>query len=457
MPIRQKLTLTIVVIIATILLAFSIVLYLKAEKTRSKEFNTLLKKEAITKANLFFNAQVDSKTLQDIYYSNRQTLNEVEVAIYDDSYVLLYHDAVDIDFVKETQEMLDEIARSKKIYFNQEDWQVVGLIYPFKDKEYIITAAAFDEYGFNKLLDLRNNIILFYFFTLFIIYFSARYLTRIAFKPIREFANNAKLISANSLHLRLLESGNNDELDELAKTFNQTLERLEASFESQKSFVHNISHELRTPLTALITELEIAKRKNQTTSEYQNIVNNIYTDAKKIVKLANILLDMAKVDYDPSQINKKLLRIDEVLIDAWQELSKANTGYIVELNYIKESENDKQLTVFGNEYLLKIAFLNIMENACKFSESKKCIVNIDFEEQKVHIFFIDEGIGIPKDEIEKLFTPFYRATNATNTFGNGIGLALTKKIISLHTGQIEINSKQNVGTTIQISIPTHNL
>ncbi len=155
MKIHTRLTLLFTLITATILLAFAFVIYHVDTVNREKEFYSLLKKEAITKANLILNARVEPEILQDIYRSNRQILNEVEVAIYDTEFNLLYHDAMDIDFVKETQEMIDEIILKQEIEFYQEDWQVVGLLYPFQGSIYIVTAAAYDQYGFNKLNSLR--------------------------------------------------------------------------------------------------------------------------------------------------------------------------------------------------------------------------------------------------------------------------------------------------------------
>ena len=100
MKTRTRLAILFTLITATILLTFAVVIYYSTQESREREFYTLLKKEAITKANLFFNAKVNPKTLQDIYRSNRQVLNEVEVAIYNRDFTLLYDDAVDIDFVK---------------------------------------------------------------------------------------------------------------------------------------------------------------------------------------------------------------------------------------------------------------------------------------------------------------------------------------------------------------------
>ncbi|HLS29993.1 MAG TPA: HAMP domain-containing protein, partial [Flavobacteriaceae bacterium] len=237
MKIKDQLTLLFSIITATILFLFAIIIYYSAKKDREQEFYALLKKEAITKANLFFNASVDSKTLQDIYLNNRKILNEVEVAIYDPSFNLLYHDAVDIDYVKETKQMIDEIYQKGEIHFYQDHWQVVGLRYTFQGKTYIATATAIDQYGYNKLDSLFKTIIIVLIISILVIYITGRYFSKKAFKPVKEMTEKAAAISATNLDLRLSANGNKDELSELANTFNQMLSRLESSFDAQKHFV----------------------------------------------------------------------------------------------------------------------------------------------------------------------------------------------------------------------------
>jgi two-component system sensor histidine kinase ArlS len=273
MKIRTRLTILFTVITATILLAFASVIYFSAKKNREKEFYSILKKEAITKANLFFNAKVDAQTLQDIYRNNREILNEVEVAIYDTGFNLLYHDAVDIDYVKETPEMINEIFQKGEIQFYQQDWQVIGLRYEYKNKNYIITATAIDQYGYNKLNSLLKNSIVVFIISIIFIYIAGLYFSKKAFDPVKDMIEKAKVISATNLDLRLNSNGSKDELAELANTFNEMLNRLENSFDAQKHFVSNISHELRTPLAAIITELELSTNKEKSVAEYKSTIN----------------------------------------------------------------------------------------------------------------------------------------------------------------------------------------
>lgn len=457
MKTRTRLTILFTLITAAILLAFASVIYISAKENREKEFYSLLKKEALTKANLFFNAKVETQTLQDIYKNNRQILNEVEVAIYDSSFNLLYHDAVDIDYVKETPEMINEIYQKREKQFYQEDWQVIGLRYEFENKNYIITATAIDQYGYNKLDSLLKDSIVVFVISILFIYVAGRFFSKRAFDPVKEMTEKAKVISATNLDLRLNSNGSKDELSELANTFNEMLSRLENSFDAQKHFVSNISHELRTPLAAIITELELSTNKEKNITEYKSTIQNALGDAKKIVRLSNSLLDLAKASYDPTEISFKQIRIDEILLDARQQVQQVNPDYKIDIVFDPEffrDENDSQITVNGNEYLLKVAFANLFENGCKFSKDKQSNLSIGCEKEKIQLRFSDKGIGISEDDLKNIFTPFYRGENKKLADGNGIGLSLTQKIIHLHKGSISVQSEQQQGTTFTVELQT---
>lgn len=452
MKIRTRLTLLFTLTTATILLIFAAIILISANKNREKEFYALLKKEAVTKANLFFNAKVNSKTLQDIYRNNRATLNEVEVAIYTSSFQLLYHDAVDIDVVKETKSMIDEIEQKNEIQFYQNDWQVIGMKYKFQGKEYVVTAAAYDGFGYIKLHNLLETCIIVFIISIVLLYIAGRFFSKKAFEPIVRMTDKAKTISATNLDLRLYTNESTDEISELATTFNKMLNRLENSFDSQKQFVSNISHELRTPLSAIITELELSTNKERNNEEYKIAILNTLQDAKKLAKLSNGLLDFAKANYDPSEIAFKQVRVDEILIDARQQVQRSNANYTITIHFEDDFEDDDQITINGNEYLLKVAFVNLFENGCKFSENKQSKVLVSLKKEKIILQFIDNGIGILEEDLKLIFKPFYRGLNKIYADGNGIGLSLTQKIIFLHQGNITVTSDKKSGTIFTVEL-----
>lgn len=453
MKIRAKLTFLYAVLTVTILLFFAAIVYYSASKSRESEFFTLLEREAVTKGNLYLNAQVETKTLQDIYNNNREMLNEVEVAIYNAQYELLYHDAVELDFVKETPQMLNSILEAGHLRFYQEDWQVVGLRYDHNGGTFLITAAAYDLYGYNKLDSLFKTILIVAGCSLLLIFFAGKYFSDQAFKPVRDMTAKMKLISATNLGLRINHPQKKDELSSLSETFDGMLDRLEKSFESQKQFVSFISHEIRTPLSAIIAELELSKEKNLDPVHFEEMVDRTLLDARRLVRLSNSLLDLAKASLDPSEITFKPIRVDELLMEVIQQLKHYEPGYQVTLAYQNEPEEENELMVSGNSYLLSVAFLNLMENGCKFSRDQKSQVGLIASNGQLTVTFSDKGIGIAPQDLKHIFQPFFRGTNSRKVDGNGIGLTLTKKIIELHKGSISVQSEVGKGTTFVFTLP----
>jgi len=455
MKIRTKISLLFIFLSVIILFAFASLIYLSAKRDREVQFFARLKKEAVTKANLFFDANVNAQTLQRIYKNNRQTISEVEVAIYDSSFHLIYHDASELDFVKETKEMMHTVFQRGEVQMQKNNWDIIGIKYRYKGKQYLVTAAAYDQFGFIKLQTLFESSVAFFVLSAIMIYIIAYFFALHILDPIRAMTDKAKQISGSNLDLRLVSGLDKDELTELADTFNQMLNRLENSFDAQKSFVSNISHELRTPLAAIVAELELSTSKERSLAEYKSAVENALNDAKKMVRLSNSLLDFAKASYDPTEISFRSIRIDELMLDACLLIQKSHPDYKIDIHFEEDFEDDEQISVNANEYLLKTAFVNIMENGCKFSTDKRVLVSIFFEKSGILISFQDHGIGISEKDLEKLFTPFYRGENKMHSEGNGIGLSLTKRIVELHGGSITVKSVKSQGSTFTISLPYH--
>ncbi len=453
MTIRNKLTLLLTTILAVLLLAFISFIYFSFSENREDEYYRILRHTAITKANLLLDAKVAPQVLQLIYHHAENTLFQEEVAIYDTAFNLLYHDGAEIDKVKETRQMIAEIVQKKEIKFYQGTVQVVGFLFLHNNKEYVLTGAAADEYGYLKMLNLRFTLFIAFSIAIVFIFLSSRLIANKALKPVADMIVKVKDITATNLDLRINTGNSKDEISELAITFNAMLDRLEKSFDAQQDFVSNISHELRTPLTAMMAELQLTYNNQGSNEAYKQSISHAIGDAKKIVRLSNSLLDLAKANYDPSAITFKQVRLDEILLDARQYVKHNYSDYKVNILFEKEIEDDDFISIRGNEYLLKVAFSNLIENGCKFSESKEVAVAITYYKDKTILRFQDFGIGMGENEILKIFAAFYRGENKKYAGGNGIGLSLAKKIIDLHKGTIDVISKINEGSTFTVEFP----
>ena len=453
MKIRTALTLKNTCVTAVFFVISIFMIYLTCEHIRSRTFFHDLKKEAITKAHLFLDNQVDAKTMQSIYLNNRKFINEVEVAVYSEDFKMLYHDAIQSDIVKETNNMLTDILNREIIEFNEDKYQVVGLLYKFKGVNYIVTAAAYDGYGYNNLNELKRALFILFFVGIIVLYWVGYILARVSLRPIKNIVKEAETISASNMDNRLSIENKKDELGELGMTINSLLERLQTSFQSQKMFVSNVSHELRTPLASLIVELELALQKQRTDEQYRQAIENVLNDAKRMTKLIDGLLNLAKADYQKEQLVMTEIRLDELMLDVRELILKSHPDYHIDLLFGEDaSDDDSMITVKGNSYLLNIAFYNLIENNCKYSDNKSSFVQISFWEGTTIIRLSDSGKGLTEQDKDNLFTLFYRGGQHEGIEGYGIGMALTQKIIHLHNGKISVQSELGKGTTFIVEL-----
>jgi len=221
----------------------------------------------------------------------------------------------------------------------------------------------------------------------------------------------------------------------------------------QKSFIANASHELRTPLTAVNGQLEVLMMKDRSTEEYRSELVSVQDDIRSLIFLANRLLLIARTSAEgPGNMTKKI-QVDEIAWQSRDEMTRFNNKYRINISVDESVTDSDRLTIKGDEYLIKTALSNIMDNACKYSPDNTVNINIRNSGRWIELLFEDNGIGIPAEEIKKIFEPFYRASNALSIRGSGIGLQLVRQIIRNHNGEIDISSVVNKGTTVTIRLP----
>jgi len=310
----------------------------------------------------------------------------------------------------------------------------------------VLEQLLFPKEGYDMLRILNIKLLAIWVLSFIILFIIGYFMARNALKPVSKIVKQVEEIAVSSLSKRVEIDNREDEIGELATTFNNTLDRIEKSFESQRMFLSNVSHELRTPMAALIAELELSLYKERSNEDYKKVVENALTDARKIEKLSNGLMDLARASYHTDQIKMIPVRLDEILLDASAMLMKAHGDYNVDLIFGDDTDDDRMVTINGNEYLLRTAFVNLMENNCKFSNNHSSTVYISFAYNKVIVCFSDTGIGISQEDLEQIFKPFFRGENRHFSSGNGIGMALVERIVKLHGGTISVSSQQGEGT-----------
>ena len=272
-------------------------------------------------------------------------------------------------------------------------------------------------------------------------------------KPVRVITERVKEISSTNLHLRLNSGRGKDEIEELSQTFNNMLDRLETSFESQNNFVSNASHELSTPLTAIIGEAELTLNRPRTLEQYVKSTQIILNEAERLRNITTTLLNLAQTGFNGKKQNWEPLRADELVWSVKKSVDNINPQNQVFFDTSHLPEEVKKLSTLGNMQLLILALSNVVLNACKYSNNQPVTIGVAATDERILIVIRDKGIGIPEPEIPYVFDPFFRASNVQHLKGYGIGLPLSRNIIRMHGGDIVVNSREGEGTIIHISLP----
>jgi signal transduction histidine kinase len=231
------------------------------------------------------------------------------------------------------------------------------------------------------------------------------------------------------------------------------LNRLQESFELQRRFISNASHELSTPLTSISSQLEVSLQREREAAEYRKVMQSIYQDVQHMGKLTQTLLEFAKASGNTGGLEINLVRLDEIILRLPAEVMKVNPGFSVRIEFEALPEEEEQLLVFGNETLLLTAIKNIVQNACKYSSDHVARVYLKAGNRDLEVRIADRGTGIPSDELENIFQPFYRVDETRTAGGFGLGLSLAERIIKIHKGTIRVTSEPGSGTEFTITFP----
>jgi signal transduction histidine kinase len=453
MTIRTTLTIHFSVLVASILLVFSLAIYFFYAQYRESEFYDRLREKALTTVHLLEDVSgINVELLRSIDRNDLTALYKEEVTIYDAANRTIY-DSGNEPFPV-TPDFLQQVREGEEVHLREGQVEVLAVRYRDKRNQVLtIVAYAVDRYGWSKLKRLGYILAGGWVSSVLMTLLAGRYFAGKALRPVSSIVRQVKGISASNINDRLQTRNNQDELTQLAQTFNDMLARLEEAFMLQKSFVAHASHELRTPLAVITSQIEVARLHDRSSAEYQAILDSVLEEVKSMNELSNGLLEMARVNADAATIPLEAVRADELLWQARTELLKKRADYGVDIDFEELPEGEEDLVVRGNALLLKRAFLNVMENGCKYSRERRVSVVIHARGPLLAISFRDRGTGIAPQDLPHVFKPFYRSGINGDIAGHGIGLPLTYRIVQLHGGNIRIDSTVGQGTTVRISLP----
>jgi len=384
--------------------------------------------------------------------------------------------------------LLEDISKSEEdVYFRIVDYNketvaqsnmLEGMDLPLKDgnleinkgkKTYFLRTVTISKYGYlNGYLQVVKDVTIEYsVLNRLLIFLSISsiggglvallvgfFITKKSMKPVKEMSKTARKISGSDLSKRLEVTNTNDELAELAETFNSMLDRLEKAFKKQEQFVSDASHELRTPISIIKGYINILDRWGKEDKEIkEEAVESIKSEIQSMNDLIESLLFLARGDLAEIEPSYERFYFNNVV----EEIIKENKILDKDINY-KYIEKDR-VEIYADKLLIKQLLRIFIENSRKYTgDGGNIVIESEEIENNIKITIKDDGKGISKKDIPHIFDRFYKIdkSRSDEKGSSGLGLSIAMKIVELHNGDIDVESEVGEGTKITIFIPLEN-
>jgi len=446
MKTKQKLILQFSLLFAALLIVVMTAIYYLVCQDVDNSFYKRLEDRAYTLGHTYLAFDnFTTEEYQEVLKKYPRTLPTEQIRIYDMEYKPKFIKEEGLVYNRST---INEIIQKGILQFKRDGIPAVGIFYKDNSGDFVVIASAENIYGKQALQEVLYAMVLSFVLAIAITIILGNVFAGWILSPINSIINHMRFVEASKLNERLpLRHIKDDEIETLKETINQVFERLQQTFETQKSFISNASHELKTPIAVIMGNAEITLRKARTEAEYIEVLQEIVTNCNTIDDLIHNLLDLAQVDFQMLKTQDFLF--EDFYWDSIHEILNDKMPISAALD-IEAPDGLGNIYVNGNPNLLKIAIGNIIQNAAKFSDYKEIAIRLVVRKSTIEIEIRDQGIGIDQDDINKILTPFYRAKNAIAAQGYGLGLSMAQKIIQLHKGQLHITSELHKGTVMTV-------
>lgn len=338
---------------------------------------------------------------------------------------------------------IDKETITDKVFYREDKMLLEDGVYE------LVVIKDLSIFSFLNTVTLVNLVIV-SILGVFISYMIGNYMAKESFTPIIEMTKSASKIGAKNIHDRIVEPEVDDELKELAVTFNALLERLDDAYMKQTRFVADASHELRTPITVIKGYADMLDRWGKKDSEVlEESIASIKNEVANMSTLVENLLFIARSDKYDEKLEKEKYDIYDLLTEIIREYKLSYKDRRFELY-------GSSLTVCQNKRLIKQLFRIFIDNSIKFTKKEDPIrLYLENNKESFSVLVEDKGEGIPEEDLDKIFLRFYTVdkSRTKGKSGSGLGLSIAKSIVDSHNGIINIKSKLDVGTIVKIEFP----
>ncbi len=432
-------------------IAFIFIFFLFSEK-REEEFQMRQKDKITTTLKLLAQIkQTDNELVEEIDILTIHDLYDEKLLLFNAEKQLIYSSVDDVP-VPFSKELLSKLT-ARNIWIETKDglYDVIGAYVESNGKIFFGISKAYDTYGYSKLRFLGYILIFTFISISLIILLVSVFLSKKITQPLLAVTERIKEYNFEEDYAPIEVTGSKNEVDLLASQFNRLMKRMNEVFSFQKHAIHHISHELKTPISILVSNFErIEKEKDP--ERLKMLIESQKEDTKNLGEIINSLLEIAKTESGNSLVHEPI-RIDEIVFDVAEELKSIYTEYKFKIDYDVPAPDETNLTVLGNERLLKSALMNLMQNSIHYSKNKTSVITIRNVGQNVELVIENKGKTISEKERQFLFQHFFRGENSKGKRGFGLGLVLVNKIVLLHNGTVSYQVRDDQFNVFTISFP----
>lgn len=446
MNLKHRLSFYSVTVFSIVILVASAAIYFSFYKKMEHNELLSLKNKTLLAAIYYLEADetgvVERETVID---QLRKSISRSNIAVFNDQNILVRGEMNALTDI--STNFLNKVRTQHESNYITKDFFYNGLFYKDNEGDFVvITRESKSEFN-QQLLTLLQILTIVFLVGIVMVYIFSNLLGKFAFQPLTNIIDQIKERDNVNFSKPLQTKDSYTEIQDLVKSYNHFMERIDKTFIIQKNFIDYVSHELRTPITALLLTLEVTHNKDRSKEEYQQVLNQLN---QYVVDLEETLDNMMLLSGAKTKFEFTKIHIDEII---WQVIEQMILYHNAQIEVNILVKNSDFLIINGNPQLLQLALNNIIENAIKYSDNQP--IKILFEDKNNHleISVFDTGIGIPLEDVPNITANFFRGQNTQYYTGKGIGLSMANIIFTLHNIQLQLKNNQPKGTIAKLSFP----
>jgi len=450
MNLKQRFSFIFSCLFSAVLAIVMLTVYYMFANLREKEFIGLLTEKAQATVKLLIQVKEVSLPMQKIIDSN--TVNKLyneKTQIYNEAHKLIYSSA-NKPGITWTNEEFDKVKKEKSVFKENDSFVVLGIYNIIENNGYYVLISADDTY-YNNVLRAIRYILFFAFVTGTVIVWLLSFgLGKKALEPLDNFRRKIQEINDGNLKVRLYQEEREDEINALANSFNQMMDRINNAYDRQREFTSNASHELRTPIARIAAQVENLSHREGLDEAVRANLKSIFQDTFQLSDVVSSLVALADINSRENRLSFQKIRLDEIVYASTAELANLYPDFKLKFEIENNTASETDLEITGDETLLKIVFLNLFKNAYMYSDNRQPECLISQDEGRVTLYVTNTGQPPDVTDTASLFTAFYRGNNSINIDGSGIGLSIVKRIVDYHKARINFQIIDN--RTNQVSV-----